>query len=394
MAVAQLKLAETTGAAMDTPVAQPFWRKGSLPLRVGVAVGGIFAFILVVVGLIAGDGLRTLRVPAAQLTIAPVAQGVFHDIIPLRTKVVPRDTIYLDAIEGGRVERVIVEPGFLELYGLQPVAGRFLERDRRADMLAVGEDTRNPPIVINETAVRKLGFASPADAVGQFVSWVRVLDYSGRMGERLPSEIIGVAPDFALRSVRQEVEPTFFFANPGWFSNASVSLEGATIPETLAAMDRAWQETGAARPINRVFLDQRMQQLYADITRASAMLAVFAGITILISCFGLLGLSALVAERRTKEIGIRKAMGASKGDLLRLLLWEFTKPVLWANAIAWPLTYFIVSRWLEGFAYHISPSPWMFLAASGLALLIAVLTVIGHTLLVARAQPVTALRYE
>ncbi len=111
MAVAQLKIAETSGAAMDTPVAQPFWRKGSLPVRVGIAVGGIFAFVLVAVALIAGDGLRTLRVPAAQLTIAPVEQGVFHDIIPLRTKVVPRDTIYLDAIEGGRVERVLVEAG-------------------------------------------------------------------------------------------------------------------------------------------------------------------------------------------------------------------------------------------------------------------------------------------
>ncbi len=111
MAVAKLKIAETTGAAMDTPIAQPFWRKGSLPVRVGVAVGGIFALVLAVVALIAGDGLRTLRVPAAQLTVATVERGVYHDIIPLRTKVVPRDTIYLDAVEGGRVERVLVEPG-------------------------------------------------------------------------------------------------------------------------------------------------------------------------------------------------------------------------------------------------------------------------------------------
>jgi len=287
-----------------------------------------------------------------------------------------------------------VEPGFLELYGLQPTAGRFPGRDRPSDTLAVGEDARNPPIVINETAARKLGFARPADAVGQFVSWVRVLDYSGRMGATLPSEIIGVAPDFALRSVRQEVEPTFYFSNPGWYSYASVRLEGAALPETLAAIDRAWLETGAARPITRLFVDQRMQQLYADITRSSAMLAVFAGITVLISCFGLLGLSALVAERRTKEIGIRKAMGAGKVDLLRLLLWEFTKPVLWANLIAWPVAYFVMRRWLEGFAYHFDLSPWMFLAASAAALLIAVATVIGHALLVARAQPVTALRYE
>jgi putative ABC transport system permease protein len=128
--------------------------------------------------------------------------------------------------------------------------------------------------------------------------------------------------------------------------------------------------------------------------RQMNILAGLAAIAVFIAALGLFGLSALTAEQRTKEIGVRKAMGARTGDVLRLLLWHFVKPVLWANAIAWPVAYLFLQRWLEGFTDHIELKPWMFLAASALALAIAVLTVAGHALLVARAQPVNALRYE
>src|SRR5262249_14967393 len=128
--------------------------------------------------------------------------------------------------------------------------------------------------------------------------------------------------------------------------------------------------------------------------RQSALFAAFASIAVLTACLGLFGLSAFTAEQRTKEIGIRKSMGATRRDILRLILWQFAKPVLWANLIAWPVAYVVMRRWLEGFAYHVDLAPWMFLAASALALSIAVLTVIGHALLVARSQPVAALRYE
>ncbi len=121
MAVAQLKLAETTGAGMDTPVEQRFWQKWPLGARVAFVIGGAILFILTAIALIFGDSLRSVRVPAAQLTIAPVEQGVFHDLIPLRAKVVPRDTIYLDAIEGGRVEKVLVEPGEIVAAGQEVI---------------------------------------------------------------------------------------------------------------------------------------------------------------------------------------------------------------------------------------------------------------------------------
>ena len=126
----------------------------------------------------------------------------------------------------------------------------------------------------------------------------------------------------------------------------------------------------------------------------SQLFRFFSGIAVFIACLGLFGLSVFTAETRTKEIGIRKSMGASRANILRLLLWEFSKPVLWANLIAWPVAYYFMNRWLEGFAYHVDLAPWMFVAASGVALVIAIATVISHALLVARAQPVTALRYE
>ena len=174
----------------------------------------------------------------------------------------------------------------------------------------------------------------------------------------------------------------------------NVKLSGQTIPETVEAIDALWKRIGSPRPIHRMFVDQTLQDYYLQTIRQARLMAGLAAAAVIIACLGLFGLAAFTAEQRTKEIGIRKSMGADTGDVLRLLLWQFVKPVLWANLIAWPLGYFAMRRWLEGFAYHIDLSPWMFLGASALALGIAILTVAGHAFLVARAKPVTALRYE
>jgi putative ABC transport system permease protein len=143
-----------------------------------------------------------------------------------------------------------------------------------------------------------------------------------------------------------------------------------------------------------LFLSQRVNDLYADIQRQSAIFSVFAGVAVVIASLGLLGLAVFTAERRTREIGLRKVMGASRWDILRFLGWQFARPVLLANLIAWPLAYLFMRRWLEGFAYHVDLSPFVFVAASALALIIALATVSGHALLVARTRPVEALRYE
>ena len=297
-----------------------------------------------------------------------------------------------------RIARGVVDPGFFEFYGLTPIAGRIFD-GRALDLTPENPPGSVPPtVIINEAAVRKLGFASPQVAIGQTLIF--------RRETSPPSEIVGVVGDFAADTIRNPVEPTLFYVAPGEYVGMgpggqkyeqgllSVRLVGEQMPETLKEIDRLWKQLGLPRPISRYFLKQSIQTHIVDISRQATLLAIAAGVAIVIALLGLFGMSVFVAEHRTKEIGIRKAMGATRRDILGLLLWQFAKPVLWANLIAWPVGYFVMHHWLEGFAYHIDLSPWMFLAASALAIVIAVLTVIGHALLVARAQPVTALRYE
>jgi len=226
------------------------------------------------------------------------------------------------------------------------------------------------------------------------VSW-RYARTAHQTSVAMTSEIIGVARDFALDAVDRSSRSTFFITNPGSFATAVLKLSGHDIPETLKAIDDVWnRRPQSIGPAPRRFLDQVVQEHYRDLGRQARMFAVCAAIALFISALGLFGLAAFTAESRTKEIGVRKALGAARRDILRLMFWQFAKPVLWANAIAWPAAYLIVRRWLEGFASHIALDAWMFFAASALALIVAVATVCGHALAAARARPVTALRYE
>jgi len=287
-----------------------------------------------------------------------------------------------------------VDYGALEFYGLRPLAGRFFDHNHGDDgRLVEGETAGNPSIVINEAAMRGLGFSSPSQAIGKMVIWNRrrwsAKPTPGTIG---PSEIIGVSPDFAL-DTRREVRPQILYVDPLSFSVLSVRLIGSQIPEALTAIDAAWSQITHAS-IHRRFLSQYLQDMYADIMLQGRAITLGAGLAVVIAALGLFGLSAHSAEQRTKEIGIRKAMGASSTDVVCIMLGEFSRPVVWANVIAWPAAYFIVRRWLEGFANHVDINPLVFLAASALALVIALATVSGHALVVARAKPVDALRYE
>jgi putative ABC transport system permease protein len=288
--------------------------------------------------------------------------------------------------------RTYVDFGYLELYGLRPLAGRFFENSYGADSLSPDAPASfQPNVVINETALRQLGFQRAADAVGKAILWIRGADL---LATPLPSTIIGVAPDFSVTDAREKIEPVIYLVDRPLLDMLNVKLDGGKIPETLASIDRIWKALNASRPISRVFLDQIMQRQYMDVIRQGVIFAVFSALALFLACIGLFGLAAFATERRTKEIGIRKAMGADSSDIVRLFAWEFSKPVLWANLLAWPIAYYCADRWLRGFIYHVDLTIWMFLAAGGVALVIALLTVSGHAFLAARAKPVTALRYE
>jgi putative ABC transport system permease protein len=301
----------------------------------------------------------------------------------------------------GRTESIQMAPadfGFLDFYGLKPLAGRFLDAKRGEDARLLQPGVQgNPSVVLNQAAVRRLGFASPEVAVGRTVSWRRLVmapDAPPVLLPPEPSTVVGVAPDFSLGSVRSAVEPMIFYVDPSLLFTANVRLTGRDIPHTLRALDRLWKTMGQPRPMRRKFVEQAMEDLYRDIIAEETVMAICAGLAVFIACLGLFALAAFTAEQRTKEIGVRKAMGASTIDILRLLIWQFTQPVLWANLIAWPLAWWAMDHWLHGFAYRVDLPPWLFLAATALALLIAWATVSVHAWLVARAKPVTALRYE
>ncbi len=283
-----------------------------------------------------------------------------------------------------------VEPGFFELYGLRPLAGRFFRNGQQPTAsVEGGGNLFSGPVVINETAVRRFGFASARAAVGQSVRRP-----AGPHSSGVISEIIGVVGDFPVGSVRTPIDATVFHFDPTAFSLMSIKLTGRDIPESLAAIDGLWKSLGEPHPIRRFFVDQYVQDEYLDEVRQGQLIGVFAAVALLISSLGLFGLSEFNTQNRIKEVGIRKALGAGNWNIVALLLWQMSYPVLWASLVAWPLAYYLMSRWLEGFAYRIGLDAWPFIASSAAALLIACLTVLGHSVAAARRKPIMALRYE
>jgi putative ABC transport system permease protein len=297
------------------------------------------------------------------------------------------------------IESAMIDYTFFSVFDIKPLAGRLFTQDRgEDDILRDGDSVAaNPTLILNESAVRTLGFTSLRAAVGQYVRWSRpeLVADSARMTDSMSSQIVGVIPDFSIGSVRDVIEPTAYYIDPRLSSYALLlKLDGRTIPETMGRIKDLWQRKSQEGPFEGTFLSQYLQDLYADISREAALFTGFSSIAVVIAALGLLGLAVFTAERRTKEVALRKIMGARRLDMLRFLGWQFARPVFWANLLAWPCAYLFLQRWLEGFAYHVQLSPLTFVTAGALAIVIALATVAGHTLLVARAKPVEALRYE
>ena len=283
-----------------------------------------------------------------------------------------------------------VDVNFFDFYRLQPLAGRLPSRDRGTDLFVMNDASRHLSLWINEAAVRALGMASPAAAIGQKLkpSWPPNFTPPASI------TIAGVMPDFPVDSVRGPIQPVAYFVQPNFARIVSVRLRGEQIPETLAAIDKVWKRLGEPRSISRIFLDHYYQRMYTDVIQQRSVLGSLCGVAVFLACLGLFGLSIYTAQRRTREIGIRKVMGAATSDIMRLLLWAFTMPVFWASLIAWPLVAWTMNRWLEGFMYRVSLGWWLLPLASLLALAIALATVSVHSYLVARAKPAGALRYQ
>lgn len=260
--------------------------------------------------------------------------------------------------------------GFIETMGIELLQGRTFERER------LNEENK---IIFNETAIKKMGLIDP---IG------KVIKLWGR-----EKEIIGVVKDFHAESLYETIQPTLIQAYPV-LSSTIVRVQKETIPNTLASIEERFEEFSNGLPFEFNFMDSDYQAMYQSEKRVSSLSKFFAIVAAIVSCLGLLGLTAFTAEKRTKEIGIRKVLGSGNWKIVRLLSLDFAKMVLAALAIGLPVSYFIAQGWLENFKYSIELSPWHFFSAGFIIVAISWFTVSFQTFKAARTNPVDALRSE
>ncbi len=291
------------------------------------------------------------------------------------------------------------DAGFFNAMGLKLKAGRWFDPSRAADDQTLPPQSdpvaeqavasRGVNVVINEFAARRLGYKSPQDAIGRVF---RARLYSKDVSA-VNLTVIGVIGDTNFRSVRDQIQPLMFREareGPGWMV---IRYRGD--PDAVrSAVEQKWRQLVNDVPFEAKFSEDIVRDQYKSERSRAEIFAAFSLLAVLIGCLGLFGLAAFTAERRTKEIGIRKVLGARTRDIVRLLVWQFSRPVIIANMIAWPVAWWVMRDWLNGFDQRIALTPVPFVVAAAIALAIAVTTVVGHALKVARANPIHALRYE
>ncbi|MEA3058184.1 MAG: putative transport system permease protein, partial [Sphingomonadales bacterium] len=292
-----------------------------------------------------------------------------------------------------------VNEGFLDAMGLKLLAGRWFDRSRPMDDMTFDFPIQKPQeiayaqrgvnVVLNQYAAKKLGFKSPQDAIGKVVKSELFETGTGMVN----INIIGVVGDSRFRSVRTPIDPIMFQNQHKGPAEMIIRYRGD--PATVeAAVERQWKQITNDVPFEAKFSEDIVRELYKAEDSRAKIFAAFSMLAVIIGCLGLFGLAAFTAERRTKEIGIRKVLGARTRDIVRLLVWQFSRPVIIANVIAWPVAWWMMRDWLNGFDQRISLTPIPFVVAAAVALGIAVATVVGHAVKVARANPIHALRYE
>jgi putative ABC transport system permease protein len=270
-----------------------------------------------------------------------------------------------------------VDHDFVETLGLELVDGRAFSHAFPSDSAEA--------FLLNETAVARLGWQQ--DAVGREFGW------NTASGVRR-GRVIGVVRDFNFESIRNAIEPTFFALERSAADNVAVRLRPGHEESALAHLEGIWQELLPVYPFEYAFLDETLGASYVAERRFGTVVGLFTLLTMLVAAVGLFGLAAYSAQQRTREIGVRKVLGAGTPVLVALISKDFLKLVGIAFVIAVPVAYFTMSRWLEGFAYRIDLGPAVFLAAGAAALILALLAVSGQALRAALADPVAAIRTE
>ncbi|MGB8190508.1 MAG: FtsX-like permease family protein, partial [Chitinophagaceae bacterium] len=275
------------------------------------------------------------------------------------------------------VKILACDKNFLETYGIKLIAGRWF--------LAGEEKNLGSGLVVNETMIKTLGYKDPVEAIGKKVT-IGINDYN-------PS-IIGVVKDFHTSSLHQSIGSAALMPFPYFYYAAGVRVSPGNMKNTLANLETAFKKVYPENVYQLSFIDEQLARLYVQETRNYNLFKAFSAISIFICCIGLWGLIAFVVVRKTKEIGIRKVLGASISNIVGLLSKDFLKLIFIALVVASPVAWYFMHEWLENFAYRINISWWVFAVAGIAALLIAFLTISFQAIKAALANPVKNLRTE
>jgi putative ABC transport system permease protein len=293
-----------------------------------------------------------------------------------------------------------MDPGVIDALGMKLLAGRNFN-----ETIAMDDSTTPSPVnieaekalvargtnvIVSEAAAKRLGYATPQEAIGKPIQVGFTVPEAGSW---VPATIVGVVTDVRYRSVRQPLQPILYFYQTTGYQQLLVRANG-DLKAINAQVEAIWKRLAPDHPYFSRYVTDVVHDLYNQDERRAQLFGMFAILAAVIGCLGLFGLASFTAERRTKEIGIRKVLGARTQDIVRLLVWQFSRPVLIANLIAWPVAWWVMRDWLNQFDIRIDLTPTPFALAGVLALVIAVATIGVHAFRVARTNPVHALRYE
>jgi putative ABC transport system permease protein len=288
--------------------------------------------------------------------------------------VVPEGSTFEDGI---LMKAIRADEDYLDVMGMQLTEGRNFSREMSVDKQGV--------FLLSESAARQIGMAHP---IGSTIG-VNGLGY-----RNTEVAVVGVIKDFHYASLREKIEPILIGAGMGGLDKLVIKVQTDNIAGLITRLKDTWKEIDPGHPFDFFFLDEFFGSQYRAEERLNSIIAWFSGLAIFIACLGLLGLSSFMAEQRTKEIGIRKVLGASVANIIRHISREFIILISIANILAWPLAYYLMRRWLQGFAFRASMGWGMFLATGVSVLVITMLTVGWQILRAATADPVDSLRYE
>lgn len=273
-----------------------------------------------------------------------------------------------------------VDYGFFDTYGISLIAGRkFLPTDHNNNWEKINT------VIINQNAAKLLGLKLPEDAVGKEIVW-------GDRGRKYT--IVGVVNDFHQEALQKPMEPMIFRPAYSTYSTISIKMKVTDKEKTIAGIETVYKKFFPGNLFEYFFLDQTYQRQYNDEARFQKIISVFTALAIIVSCLGLIGLSSYTATQRTKEISVRKVLGASMANVISILSIDFVRLVLIAAALSFPVAYFSIQKWLEGYAYRITPSWVQFTLPALIIVLIAAVTVSFQVLKTARKNPAETLKYE